>query len=210
MQDQSYDQDQIEREEELELQEVSKESEYTKKFAIVAVFAALSIAIAPVATFLPRLNWGIALFDPVSLVWIAAFLVGGPYVGIATALVGTVGLGFTDPTGVGPLFKLLATLPLIIIPSIYTQLKLKGAFQKGHLLSKTSVYISLMVVAYIIRIVIMIPTNLVLVPLFFHVNDATWIINYTILLNTVQHLWDVLVPFIIVHKTPLFKDFRLW
>ncbi|MHA1779426.1 MAG: hypothetical protein ACTSYL_00990 [Candidatus Thorarchaeota archaeon] len=209
MQDQTYDQDQLEREEEnLELQEVSKESEYTKKFAIMAVFAALSIAIAPVATFLPRLNWGIALFDPVSLVWIAAFLVGGPYVGIATAVVGTLGLGFTDPTVVGPLFKLLATLPLIVVPSIYTYLK--NGNQKGQLLSKTSVYISLMLVAYIIRILIMIPTNLALVPLFFHVNDANWIIDYTILLNTTQHIWDVLVPFVIVHKTPLFKDFRLW
>ncbi len=200
--------EEIEMEGELELQKISRESERTKKIAVVAIFAALSIAIAPVASFLPRLNWGIALFDPVSLVWIAAFLIGGPYVGIATSLVGTIGLGFYDPTMVGPMFKLLATLPMILVPSVYASMKTSE--RRGETLGKSKTYAWLMLVAFIIRLLVMIPTNIILTPILFGIDDVGFILNYTILLNAVQSLWDAMVPYATVHLTPLYKDLGIW
>ena len=52
--------------EELELTDLSERSLMTKKIALAAIFASLSIAITPVASIIPRMPWGIALFDPSS------------------------------------------------------------------------------------------------------------------------------------------------
>ncbi|TFG98006.1 hypothetical protein E4H12_07260 [Candidatus Thorarchaeota archaeon] len=62
----------------LELTAESESSERIKQVVIAGVLASLSIAIAPSASMIARVaGWGIALFDPVSLFWIAAFLIGG-------------------------------------------------------------------------------------------------------------------------------------
>ena len=53
---------------ELELMETSDSSEMVKQIVTASVLAALSIAIAPSALAIQRVaGWGIALFDPVSL-----------------------------------------------------------------------------------------------------------------------------------------------
>ena len=192
----------------LELVEEKPENALAKRIAAAAELAALSVAVSPVATFLPRLNWGIAIFDPVSFFWIAAFLIGGPYVGITASIAGTFTLFFTDPTLVGPAFKLAATLPLIIVPAVYV--KLWARDRGGETLSNARLYAILMLIAFVVRLVVMVPINIVLVPILMGVNDVTFIVQYTVLLNTLQSFWDALVPFVIVHRTPVFKHFRLW
>ena len=116
-----------------ELVEGSKESERVKQAAFAAIMAAISIASSPIASVIPRIpGWDIALFDPVSFFWIIAFLVGGISVGMVTVFAGTLGLFFFDPSGVGPLFKLLATAPMIIIPwlAVLFVAKQKGGVKK--------------------------------------------------------------------------------
>jgi hypothetical protein len=193
---------------EMHLVDGSSSAEYTRKIAVSAVLGALSIALGATATFIPRLpGWGIALFDPVSIIWVIAFLLGGIEVGLITTYAGFFGLFLFDPTGVGPVFKLLATIPLILLP----WLAMKRAKRRaGSYLSSRRFYAMCMFFAYIVRLALMIPINLVVVPVLFGLTDVMFIIQYTLILNTLQSLWDALIPFLIVYRTPLFREFGLW
>lgn len=90
-----------------------------------AIFGALGAVVAfMTAPYLPRLAWGIAWIDPVSIIWVTCFLIFGAAAGILCCFIGTVALMFVDPfTPVGPVMKLLATLPMILIPFIILKLK---------------------------------------------------------------------------------------
>ncbi len=178
-----------------------------KKIALAAELAALSIAVAPVARFLPRLQWGIALFDPVSIFWLSGFLLGGLEVGMICLIAGTIGLFFFDPTLIGPLFKAAATLPFIIVPYLFAR---HAGSVDGLRLEDKRRYLGAMIIAYIVRLAIMLPVNLTIVPILWGISDLTFIAQYTLILNTVQSFWDALIPFIVVHSSGIFRRFRTW
>ena len=115
----------------------SDSAERVKQVVIASVLAALSIAVAPIASFVPRIpGWGIALFDPVSIFWVVAFLMGGYWVGIMSAFAGTFGLFLYDPDRYvarcsGVLLEMLARGVPVIVPDkcwLADQLRLAG----GH------------------------------------------------------------------------------
>lgn len=195
---------------EFDLTEVSEHSERVRQAAFAALMAALSLASAPIASVIPRIpGWEIALFDPVSFFWIIAFLVGGYFVGMTTMFAGTMGLFFFDPSGVGPIFKLMATFPMIVIPWLAVRHAKKH--ERGLKLSSLRVYTTLMFIAMIVRLCIMVPTNLVMVPILYgDIWTASFIISYAVILNVSQSFWDALIPYLIVHKSHLFKRFGMW
>ncbi len=196
-------------EEKMHLLEGDSYAERSKKIAVSAILGALSIALGATSSFIPRIpGWGIALFDPVSIVWVIAFLIGGIEVGIITTYAGFFGLFLFDPTGVGPVFKFLATIPLILIP--WLGLKLSNMKDDGAYLSIRKYYARYMFVGYLARLAIMLPLNLAIVPALFGISDVMFIIEYTLILNTLQSLWDTLVPFLIAYRTPVFQEFRMW
>ena len=194
---------------EMELVKTSDSADDVMEIVVASVLASLSIAVAPVAGFLTRVaGWGIALFDPVSLFWIAAFLIGGRKVGFVSMAAGTVGLLFFDPTGIGPFFKLVATAPMIIIPWVLANRSEHD--RKGMYLSDTRVYAVSMLGASILRLGIMIPVNLMVVPIIWPFIGTFEIIMITLTLNAFQSFWDALVPYVIVHKTPVYDKFGMW
>jgi hypothetical protein len=67
-----------------------------------------------------------------------------------------------------------------------------------------------MILAFILRIAIMVPVNLVYGALALPFLTVEFILGYAIILNAFQSLWDALIPFIIVHKTGIFKSFGMW
>ncbi|MHA1949226.1 MAG: hypothetical protein ACXAAO_04430 [Candidatus Thorarchaeota archaeon] len=196
--------------EEFELTEVSEESKRVKQAAFAAIMAALSLASSPIVSVIPRIpGWDIALFDPVSFFWIIAFLVGGYFVGSVTAIAGTIGLFFFDPSGFGPLFKLLATAPMIIIP--WLAVRFSAPEEGGSKLASLQYFVMVMLAATALRLLIMVPTNLVMVPLLYGpFLTADFIISYTIILNLSQSLWDALIPYLLVHKSQIFEKFGMW
>ncbi|MGY5855657.1 MAG: hypothetical protein RTS72_03600 [Candidatus Thorarchaeota archaeon] len=193
-----------------ELSEVSERSTRVKQAALAAIMAALSLASAPIASVIPRIpGWDIALFDPISFFWIIAFLIGGYFVGTVTVFAGTVGLFFFDPSGVGPLFKILATLPMIVIPWLMVRYTTED--KQGKKLAIPGFYIIAMFAGTLLRLLIMVPTNLVMVPLLYGpIWPVDFIITYTLVLNLSQSLWDALIPYLIVHKTQIFEKFGMW
>ncbi len=194
---------------ELELAPVSRSSEDVKKVATAAILASLSLAASPIAATLPRIpGWEIAILDPVSFFWVIAFLMGGLWVGLLSVGVGTIGLFFFDPTGYGPFFKLEATLPMILIPYLFVMLF--GRKREGSDLSAPKFFFSAMAVGTIIRLVLMIITNLIAVPILYGPWPPEAIISYAFVLNLSQSFWDALIPYLIVFATPLFKRFGMW
>ncbi len=193
----------------MDLSLTSENTERVKQVVIASVLAALSIAMAPIVSFVPRIpGWGIALFDPVSIFWVVAFLLGGYWVGIVSTFAGTLGLFMFDPTAIGPVFKLMATLPMIIVP--WFGVRRLGNKAGGESLSRPRFYAMLMISAFILRLAIMVPLNLLYGSVAYPYLTVDFIVGYVIILNAFQSLWDALVPFIIVHKTDIFKSFGMW
>ena len=196
----------------LELTAESESSERIKQVVIAGVLASLSIAIAPSASMIARVaGWGIALFDPVSLFWIAAFLIGGYRVGIISVFAGTMGLFLYDPTAIGPVFKLLATLPMILIP--YFGVRRLRRVEGGEALSRPKFYTMMMSLAFVVRFAIMLPANLLYWSLFFQVFEPAnflYILTVVISINSVQSIGDALGPYLIIYPTKIFKHFGMW
>ena len=195
---------------EIELIEMLKEKKNVKQVAFAAIMAALSLASAPIASFIPRIpGWDIAFFDPVSFFWIIAFLVGGYFVGLTTTIAGTIGLFFFDPSGVGPIFKILATFPMIAIPWIAVRYSAKE--EGGARLASLRFYAFVMIIAMLIRLCIMVPTNLIMVPILYgDIWSSEFIFLYALILNISQSFWDALIPYLIVHKSGVFEKFGMW
>jgi hypothetical protein len=193
----------------MDLSPTSESAERVKQVVTASVLAALSIAAAPIASFVPRIpGWGIAIFDPVSIFWVVAFLLGGYWVGIVSTFAGTLGLFLYDPTAIGPVFKLLATLPMILVP--WFGVRRLGDKVGGESLSRPRFYATLMLVAFILRISVMVPVNLIYGAFAYPFFSTLFILSYAIILNAFQSMWDALIPFIIVHKTDIFKSFGMW
>jgi len=200
--------------------------ELAKRVVVAALLAALSIAVTPIATYVPRLNWGIALFDPTSIFWIIAFLMGGIWVGLVSMSAGVLLLNFFDPFApVGPLVKLLATLPMIVIPWLgtkFVQWRSEGdpSYQDsqeeaepkagGRILSKPGFFAIMMVLALFVRLAITIPVNLSVVPTLYGITDINFIIIYTIILNISTSFFDALIPYLVVYPTSVYDNFKLW
>ena len=209
----------------LELVSESESSVKVKQVVLASVLASLSIAIAPVAEFVPRIpGWGIAIFDPVSIFWIISFLIGGIWVGLVSTVAGTMGLFLYDPTAIGPVFKLIATLPMIIVPW-YGVRKLRRVVRgetlsnaeetskngiEGESLSRPKFYATLMVLAFLLRLALMVPINIAYGAIALPFLTLDFIVSYVIIINCFQSLWDALIPFLIVYPTGIFKTFKMW
>ncbi len=215
-------------EEEINLESIpeSDSSKKVKRVVLASVLASLSIAIAPIAEMVPRIpGWGIAFFDPVSIFWIISFLIGGIWVGLVSTVAGTMGLFLYDPTAIGPVMKFIATLPMILVPA-YGVRKLRNTKGEGknsrpwyrgdnnlvggEALSRPKFYATLMIIAFVLRLVLMVPINLLYGSIAYPFFTIEFIINYAIILNSFQSLWDALIPFIIVYPTGIFKTFKMW
>jgi riboflavin transporter FmnP len=171
----------------------SKRTELLIQIAGAAIFAALSIAISPIVSIIPRLpGWGFAFFDPTSIPWIVSFVIFGPIAGILSTSIGSIGLVLWDPTGIGPMFKFLATIPLILVPTIFMRLYKQGNGEKtSNKLMKPLNYAIYGIIALIVRIVLMLIINGALF------GWSTYVITFVLLLNSIQTAFDLIVPYII-------------
>ena len=193
----------------LELVSESESSKKVKQVVLASVLASLSIAAAPIAEVVPRIpGWGIAVFDPVSIFWIVSFLLGGFWVGMVSVIAGTMGLFLYDPTAVGPIFKLIATLPMIVVPWLSVRRTRRAS--RGETLSNPKYFGMLMILAFVVRLALMIPINLAYGSIAYPFFTMEFIASYALILNAFQSLWDALIPFIIVYPTGVYKTFKMW
>ncbi|MFW9792834.1 MAG: hypothetical protein ACFFEE_00920 [Candidatus Thorarchaeota archaeon] len=201
-----------------ELTEVSESSDRVRKIAVGGILASISVAVAPTIGFIARVaGWGIAFFDHVSIFWMISFLIGGPLVGSISLFAGGIALFPFDPFApFGPIFKIIATLPMMLVPW-YGVRRLKSedngteiSIPGGETLSRPRFYATLMFLGLLLRLALMIPINVAYLALVAPAFSIEMVINFGIILNISQSLWDALIPFIIVYPTGVFKHFKMW
>ena len=202
---------------------------YTLEIAGAAMFSALSIVTSVFITpIIPRIpGWGIAIVDPISIIWITCLIIFGVRAGILCTIIGTIGLMPFDPTGwIGPSMKFTATMSLIIVPIIFLKLYKSGNDERRSLkLKEPKNYILYGIIGTVLRIIIMVGFN---VALFLTLwsdwltgtslkflglpNISGWsaLIIGAILINAWQSLLDLLIPYLIIFPTTLNEKFEIW
>ena len=180
----------------------------TRKLAGTGVFAALSIVMSPIAFMLPRVGWGQAIIDPVSLPWMFCFFLFGLKSGLSCAIIGALALFFFDPTAIpflGPVWKLIATILLMIVPYVI-RFSFRGE-KKGF--ATFGAYAMASIPAILVRATVMPPLVLLYFSLFF---GAWWefhgglVIVAAIIaaLNTLQSVVDIGVPWATLYAAKRF------
>jgi riboflavin transporter FmnP len=146
------------------------------------------------------------------------FLIFGWRAGFITLGGGSIILFFFDPTGIGPIFKFLATLPLMLVPFLWYEIsrrkrEFKGSLQQWCMPMKN--YVPSMVLGWAGRVALMILCNAVIfmtlyagflkyatLALIGLPNVTGWeaVIWVTVLINTWQTIVDAVFPYLIAFK----------
>ncbi len=201
-----------------------------KRFALDvaggAIFGALSIVLGIYTTpLIPRVaGWQIAFFDPVSLIWIASFMLFGFRAGFLTTIVGAFGLLPFDPTAwVGPMMKFGATVWLVLMPYLIARIKQKRSPRGEEVLAGRNFFFG-SVIAWVIRLVVMTLLNYIILTTIFPYFDymtlewlgfpalSGWyaVVPTVVILNTVQSIGDSLIPYLIIVKGKLYEKTKIW
>ncbi|MFX1276784.1 MAG: ECF transporter S component [Promethearchaeota archaeon] len=212
---------------------ISKKTQRTIQIAGAAIFSAISLVLsANVVPILPRIpGWEIAYYDPSAIIWLLCFFIFGVEAGLVCTVVGSIGLFFADPTGIGTLFKFFATIPLIIVPILLLRLyKRKEGERNSQKLKNPKNFLITGIIGSLLRIITMLIFNI----LFFLTawsdyfawanldylgfgNITGWsaIIIFTIILNSYSSVLDLLIPYTIVfgamdYGLKLDEKFEIW
>jgi len=188
----------------------------TLQIAGAAIFGALSAIIFPILKpfiDLTRVPQGLALFDPISIIWMACFLIFGPLAGILCCVIGFATLIPFDTSipVIGPLMKLCATLPLVVIPTLFLKLykQEKDSFNSSKLKNPKNFIISA-IFGIIIRIIIMLLLNIAVYIAFFGTEGLeAWLI-LVIWVNALTSIWDLFIPYGLIYGTKLDEKFEIW
>ncbi|MBN2154589.1 MAG: ECF transporter S component [Candidatus Lokiarchaeota archaeon] len=197
-----------------------------KKYSLVikisggAIFSAISLVISLLTTeFLPRFAWGLAWFDPVSVIWILSFFVFGYEAGILTSVIGMFLLFPFDPFApFGPIFKFTATIPLIIVPYIIEKIRKHPINNTTSL--KTKYLAFNWIFSVIIRLVLMVPLNVIAMLTIYSdfqlwnthtlaflwldsIDGWTAIVITVIFANVLQSIFDYVIPSAIIKPIQL-------
>jgi len=208
---------------------MSKSSQLVLQISGAALFGALSLVFSAfLAPNIPRIpGWGIAIIDPVSIIWVMCFLVFGAKSGILCCLIGTFGLMPFDPFApIGPIMKFSATIALIIVPIMFLKLyRNEEGVRNSQKIKKLRNYVVYGIFGIILRIGIMMLFNyLLFITLFADflefvnlefiglpgVSGWTAVIIGVILINAFTSMWDLLVPYAIVFGVQIDKNFSIW
>jgi len=208
---------------------MSKSSQLVLQISGAALFGALSIVLSAFLTpFIPRIpGWGIAIIDPVSIIWIICFLVFGTKSGILCCLIGTLGLMPFDPFApIGPIMKFAATFYLIIVPILFLKLSSnEDGVRSSQKIKKLRNYVVYGIFGIILRIGVMMLANYLLFVTLYTESIAyvnldfiglpglsgwTAIIIGVIIINAFTSIWDLLIPYAIVFGFKIDKNFSIW
>ena len=191
----------------------STRSQYTLEITGGAIFAALSAVFAWMASILARAGIGMAYFDPISIVWVLALFIFGPIAAIISSGVGMLLLMPFDPFApIGPIMKFAATITLILVYIIALKLyKKEQGVSECEKLRPIKRFLILGLIATAIRIGVMIILNIIVYlgmgePI---AGLGAWLVTITIL-NAVQSIWDLGIPYIIAFGLKINERFKIW
>jgi len=205
-----------------ELDDVEKEAFMNKRSQLLlkiigaAIFGALSAVSYPLLKPLidaTRVPQGLALFDPISIIWVMCFLIFGPYAGVLCCLIGFVTLIPFDQSipVIAPFLKFSATIPLIIIPTLFLRLyKKRENNNRSQKLLKPLNYLVSGALSIVVRIIVMVLLNIIVYLAFFgRAGLEAWLV-LIVIVNTITSIWDLFIPYLIVKGLNLYKEFQIW
>jgi riboflavin transporter FmnP len=194
-----------------------------------ALFGAISIVFYIFTNkYLPRVpGWGIAIIDPVSIIWILCFLIFGTKSGLLCTVIGTLGMmPFDDFTPIGPLMKFGATVSLIVVPILFLKLyKEEEGVRNSQKIKKPRNYIIYGLFGVLLRIGVMMLFNFLLFVTLYSagipfvnlaflglpdISGWTAIVIGVIIINAETSLWDLIIPYVIVFGSKLDQWFSIW
>ncbi len=203
-------------------------TQLTLELTGAAVFGAISIVIGLfLAPSIPRIpGWGMAIVDPISIIWVTCFLIFGARSGLLCTSIGAIGLIASDPTGwVGPIMKFTATITLIIVPILFLRLYRRDPeIENCQKLKKPKNYVVYGGLGIVARVLVMILMNILVfatiwasffpyVNLGFlglsNVQGLTALIIGVSLINTWQSLLDLGIPYLIIFLPGIDKLFEI-
>ncbi len=189
---------------------MTRRSLLTLQIAGGAIFGALSLTLSFLAAYLPRTPEGLAYFDPVSIIWVICYLIFGPLAGLIAAVVGMLMLMPFDPFApIGPIMKFTATVALIL-PSYLLMKFIKKDISSGTL-KEPKTYTIYGVIGIIVRIVVMVPFNIIVyIALGYPLEFLGAYLIVVVLINALQSVWDLVIPYLIVYGTKLDEKFEIW
>jgi len=207
----------------------SSSSQLLIELSGAAIFGALSVVIGTfLAPNIPRIaGWFIAIIDPISIVWIACFLIFGVKAGLLCSVVGAIGLMPFDPTGwIGPSMKFAATISLIVVPIIFLKLyKRDPEIINSKKLKAAKNYVIYGTLGTVVRILVMEVLNIIVYLTVFamyadwislaflglpQITGMTAILIGAPLINAWQSLLDLLIPYLLVFTSKLDEKFEIW
>jgi len=207
---------------------VHKSSIYSiRELAVSSILGALSIFLV----FTPdvRLPWGMAALDFIAIPWIIAFLLFGLKSGLLTSIIGFLGIFFFSEEPfpiVGATMKFSATIPLILVPTLV--LIFIRSKRPSESFAVKKVYVFSMAMAIVVRCLVTIFLNYYwAVPFMYGLkpsdvpgafnfffwgnpqssNPFVYYILGVSLWNTWQGVVDIVVSWLIVYPTNLYKQY---
>jgi len=188
-------------------------SQYTLELTGGAIFAALSGVFAWMASILVRAGIGMAYFDPISIVWVLALFIFGPIAALISSGAGMLLLMPFDPFApIGPLMKFAATITLMLVYIIALKLyKKEQGVSNCEKLRPIKRFLILGVIATGIRIGVMIILNIIAyLGMGFPIAGlGAWLVTKAIL-NAVQSIWDLAIPYVIAFGLKINERFKIW
>ncbi len=178
-----------------------------------------------------RLPWGMAALDFIAVPWIIAFLLFGLKAGLLTSIIGTSGIFFFSEESIpfiGATMKFSASIPLIIIPAVIFSLTRFRLYKEIGRMKK--VYAFSMGIGIVVRCFVTMFLNYYwAIPLMFGLNPIdvpasfNWFfwgssmnpnpLAYYVLgvglWNTWQGIIDVVVAWLIVYPTKIYKQYGM-
>ncbi len=191
----------------------STRSQNTLELTGGAIFGALSGVFAWMASILARAGIGMAYFDPISIVWVLALFIFGPIAALISSGAGMLLLMPFDPFApIGPIMKFAATITLMLVYIIALKLyKKEQGVSKCEKLRPIKRFLILGLIATGVRIGVMVILNIIVYlglgnPI---AGLGAWLVTITIL-NAVQSIWDLVIPYIIVFGLKINERFKIW
>jgi hypothetical protein len=83
----------------------------------------------------------------------------------------------------------------------------------GEALSRPKFFVSMMFLAFLVRLAIMIPFNFgywALILPTMDIGTIIYIITIVLSINTIQSIGDALIPYLVIYPTGIFKHFKMW
>ncbi len=193
----------------------------SKSYFVVstAILSALAILFDVMSDVFPlRAPWGMKI-DFVGVIWVLAYFLYGLKEALSVSVITAIFISMVMPTGfLGATMKLIATLPMFVIPELISQFY--GSKRRAKMFNNIILITISGILATIVRMVVATLLNLYwAIPLWYNIPQAEvinalggWVALITLVagFNVIQGIVDILVSWLLAFKFNLSEYFGTW